>query len=275
MPHADETLTDPSLADVFSACVRETMLRVWCSLPARVTAYYPPGPDSVGEGRQPARVDLLISLKRAQVIDNVADLKAGEVLEAPIGDELPDRLVAISDYPTIPRAVVVRASAGDGTMRLRGPVAVGQCGVALIASRSLDAWATRSGQVDPVFTHAHEITDAFFLPDAREGPAEVDDPPSAGLWSDDATCGLAFEPGEVTGVAALKAPTVELGENPAHHAARSEAVDAALADLKARVAAVPPPLDPSAAIAWGLLVGVVSAWSTPSTACTKVVIPAS
>lgn len=275
MAHADETLPDPSLADLMVAVMRETMLRVWCSLPARVVAYYPPGDEAVGGGRQPARVDLLISIKRGRVIDNIADLKPGEELEPKIGEEEDDRLLALSDYPPIPRAVVVRASAGDGTMRLRGPVTVGQSGVALFSSRSLDRWATREGQTDPVWTHAHEITDAFFLPDAREGPAEVDDPAAAGLWSDDASCSLTFTPGPVDGVAALTAPALELGVAPSHHPARSEAVDAAIADLKAKIFALASTGNPIADLALNAIKGAVAAWSPPSTACTAITIPAS
>lgn len=266
---ADEELPEPTLGDLASAIQRETMLRVWGSLPARVTAYYPPGDDAVGGGRQPARVDLLVSIKRRRVIESAEDLLEGEVLDDLIGEEEADRLIAVGDYPPILRAVVMRASCGDTSMRLRGAVAVGTSGVAHICARSLDRWATREGQVDPVWTHAHEISDAMFFPELREGPAEVDDPPAAGLWSDDETCGLTFDPG-VAGVAALIAPTVELGVDPTHHAARAEQVDANLADLKTKIAAwVPVPNDGGAS-----LKAIFSAWATPTTQTAKVLVPA-
>lgn len=266
---ADEELPEPTLADLALAVQRETMLRVWGSLPARVTAYYPPGDDAVGGGRQPARVDLLVSIKRRRVIESEDDLLEGEVLDDLIGEEQADRLIAVGDYPPILRAVVMRASCGDTSMRLRGAVAVGTSGVAHICARSLDRWATREGQVDPVWTHAHEISDAMFFPELREGPAEVDDPPAAGLWSDDESCGLTFDPGEA-GVAALVAPNVELGVNPTHHAARAEQVDTNLTALKTAIAAwVPVPNDGGAS-----LKAIFSAWSTPTTSSATIAIPA-
>lgn len=270
---ADEDRTDPTLADLALAVQRETMIKIWGSLPARVTAYYPPGDDAVGEGRQPARVDLLVSLQRKRVMDNAADLLPGEVLEDPIGDEVADRFIAVSDYPPILRAVVMRASCGDDTMRLRGAVSVGTSGAAHFSARSLDRWATRSGQVDPVFTHAHNLSDCVFFPEVREGPAEVDDPPAAGLWSDDETCGLTFDPG-VAGTAALIGPNVDIGTSPTHHVARSEAVDANLTALKAAIAAIPPTGDPSAEIALTALKLAVSNWSTPTTSSSKIRVPA-
>lgn len=270
---ADEELPEPTLADLALAVQRETMLRVWGSLPARVTAYYPPGDDAVGGGRQPARVDLLVSIKRRRVIESEDDLLEGEVLDDLIGEEQADRLIAVGDYPPILRAVVMRASCGDTSMRLRGAVAVGTSGVAHICARSLDRWATREGQVDPVWTHAHEISDAMFFPELREGPAEVDDPPAAGLWSDDESCGLTFDPGE-DGTAALVAPNVELGVNPTHHAARAEQVDTNLTTLKNAIAAITPTGDPSADIAITALKAAVSGWSTPTTSSATISIPA-
>lgn len=266
----DETLADPTLADLAEAIVRETTLRVWASLPARVLEYFPPGADAVGEGRQPARVSLQVSIQRRRLIEKVEDLKPGETLDEPVGDEAPDRLVALGDYPPIPRAVVVRAGPGSPTMRFRGPVEAGTNGIAVFSARSLDRWATRSGQVDPVWRHAHEFTDAFFLPEARPGPAEVADPPAPGLWADDNAAGLALEIG---GTLRAVGSAVELGTSPAAHAARAEDVDAAIADLKAKVAAVPVPADPSAAVAWALVAGVFAAWSPGSVASPTVSIP--
>ena len=108
---ADEEIPEPTLADLALAIQRETMLKVYTCLPARVTAYHEPGPDAVGEGKQPARVDLLISLKRRIVLDKAEDLKPGWELEQAVGDEEPDRLIALGDYPPILRAVVMRPSA--------------------------------------------------------------------------------------------------------------------------------------------------------------------
>lgn len=266
----DETLAEPTLADLAEAIVRETSLRVWASLPARVLQYFPPGPDAVGEGKQPARVSLQVSIKRRRLIEKIADLKPGEVLDEPIGEEASDRLVALGDYPPIPRAVVVRAGPGSPTMRFRGAVAEGTNGIAVFSARSLDRWATRSGQVDPVWRHAHEFTDAFFLPEARPGPSEIADPEAPGLWPDDGLAGLAFEIGGKLRALGLQ---IELGNSPAQHAARAEAVDAAFADLKSKFAAVVPPVDPSALIAWNLVLGVIQAWSTPSVASPTISIP--
>lgn len=271
---ADEEIPEPTLADLALAIQRETMLKVYTCLPARVTAYHEPGPDAVGEGKQPARVDLLISLKRRIVLDKAEDLKPGWELEQPVGDEEPDRLIALGDYPPILRAVVMRPSAGDATMRLRGPVAVGTRGVAFVSARSLDRWATRSGQVDPVFTHTHEISDVFFLADAREGPAEVLDPATPGLWSDDGTVGLTYSPG-IAGAAKLVAPNVELGNGAGATAAVAEKVDAALADLKAKVFALASTGNPIADLALNAIKGAIAAFDAPTVSSSHVKIPPS
>jgi len=269
---ADEEIPEPTLADLALAIQRETMLKVYTCLPARVLAYHSPGPDAVGEGMQPARVDLLVSLKRRVLIDKIEDLPQGYELEQPIGDEEPDRLIALGDYPPILRAVVMRPSAGDSTMRLRGAVAVGTRGVAFIAARSLDRWATRSGQVDPVFTHTHEISDVFFFADAREGPAEVVDPPAAGLWSDDGTVGLSYAPG-VAGTAKLAAPNVELGLGATGTAAVAEKVNLINIDLKAKALALPLTGNPIADLALVAVKGLFASWLTPSVSSSTVKIP--
>lgn len=269
---SNEEIPAPTLADLALAIQRETLLKAWTCLPARVLKYHAPSVDAVGEGKQPARVDLLISIQRRIVLDKAEDLPAGYVLEAPLGEEEADRLIALGDYPPILRAVVVRPSAGDATMRLRGAVAEGTSGVAFVSARSLDRWATRSGQVDPVFTHTHGISDVFFLADAREGPAEVADPPAAGLWADDGTIGLTFSPGP-TGAAKLKAPNVEIGDGASATAAVAEGVDAALADLKAKIGALPSTGNPIADLALNAIKGALAAWSTPTVSSAHVKIP--
>ncbi len=271
---SNEEIPAPTLADLALAIQRETMLKTWTCLPARVTAYHAPGPDAVGEGKQPARVDLLISIQRRVVLDKAEDLPSGYVLEESLGEEEADRLIAIGDYPPILRAVVVRPGTGDGSMRLRGAVAEGASGVALVSARSLDRWATRSGQVDPVFTHTHGISDVFFLADAREGPAEVLDPAAAGLWSDDGTIGLTFDPG-VAGTAALAAPNVELGNGATGTAAVAEKVDAAFADLKAKVFALASTGNPIADLALNAIKGAIAAFAAPTVSSSHVLIPPS
>lgn len=269
----DETLAEPTLADLAEAILRETTLRVWASLPARVIQYFAPGPDAVGEGKQPARVSLQVSIKRRRLIEKVEDLKPGEVLDEPIGDEAPDRLVALGDYPPIPRAVVVRAGPGSPTMRFRGAVAAGTEGIAIFSARSLDRWATRSGQVDPVWRHAHEFTDAFFLPEARPGPSERPDPDAPGLWSDDGIVGLAFEPLGPGGKLRAIAPFVELGNSPARKAARADTTDANFAAIVAAVNAIPPTGVPQAETALTALKGALNALAFPSVASPAVSIP--
>ena len=108
--------------------------------------------------------------------------------------------------------------------------------------------------------------------DAR--PAEVLDEKTAGLWSDDGTIGLTYDPG-AAGAAKLIAPNVELGNGASATAAIAEKVDAALADLKAKVFALASTGNPIADLALNAIKGAIAAFAAPTVSSSHVKIPPS
>lgn len=182
----DDKIPNPDLGVFGNAIVDEALRRALVWLPAEVTAYY--GPPLVhGANAIPAQVTLRILLKKGRAIEHEDDLEQGETLE--LGTELDPvngttradtfgGRLAISEYPPIPRAIVMRPGLGS-TCRLRGPIPIGTTGVALISSRMIDRWQLRSGVVDPDFpatnAHLHNLASCVFLPTATPGASEVGD----------------------------------------------------------------------------------------------------
>jgi hypothetical protein len=211
----DETGPDPSLLTLASALIEEALQRALVWLPAEVTAYYAPGLRSTSPGlppvQHPAQVALRVLVKRATAIKHEDDLLAGETLERGLEDD-PELgsgradsaggLLAIGEYPPIPRALVLRFGLGS-QLRARGEVPAGTQGIALVSSRVLDRWHTRAGVVDPEFTasganlHNH-VAGCAFIPCLFPGPSETADPTGGSvLGRDDGTADVWWSGGEV------------------------------------------------------------------------------
>ena len=210
----DETGPDPSLLTLSLALIEEALQRSLVWLPAEVTNYYAPGLRPTSPGlppvQHPAQVALRILVKRATAIRHEDDLLAGETLERGL-EEDPELgtgradsaggLLAIGEYPPIPRALVLRFGLGS-QLRARGAIPEGTQGIALVSSRMLDRWHTRAGVVDPEFTatgaHLHNVASSAFIPCLFPGPSETADPTGGSvLGRDDGTADVWWSGGEV------------------------------------------------------------------------------
>lgn len=207
----DDKIPNPDLGVFGNAIVDEALRRALVWLPAEVTAYFAP-PLVHGANAIPAQVTLRVLIKKGRAIEHEDDLEQGETLE--LGKELDPvngttradafgGRLAISEYPPIPRAIVMRPGLGS-TCRLRGPIPVGTKGVALISSRMIDRWQLRTGVVDPDFpatgAHLHNLASCVFLPTVTPGFDEVGDNPNldAYLGNDAGTRAIEWYPNRLT-----------------------------------------------------------------------------
>jgi hypothetical protein len=108
----------------------------------------------------PARVVKVISNQRVSLQPLYKARYVGEVAK---------------DLPIIPEAHVTVPLGQAWGIKL--PLAVGDLGIALLADRSLDAWAASDGTrpLDPRDGRYHDLTDAFFLPGAVPTAHETSD----------------------------------------------------------------------------------------------------
>jgi hypothetical protein len=67
--------------------------------------------------------------------------------------------------PVIPNVPVL--TLGGGGYFAHFPLQQGDQVLVLYADRSLDMWKEKGGEVDPAFTHTHEVTDAIAIPGVR------------------------------------------------------------------------------------------------------------
>jgi hypothetical protein len=76
--------------------------------------------------------------------------------------------VEAESLPVIPNVPVVQPSGGGYFVHF--PLKKGDPVTLIISDRSLDRWKERGGEVDPGFTHTHELTDALAFPGGRSKP---------------------------------------------------------------------------------------------------------
>lgn len=62
---------------------------------------------------------------------------------------------------------------GGGGMTATHPVNVGEEGLAIVASRSIDAWFQSGGTQNPVSDRMHHLADSFILPGFRSTPRKL------------------------------------------------------------------------------------------------------
>lgn len=169
--------------------ILETLIRLRVGMPGTVVAWHPPVP-----GTSPALVDVQPGFIFSIAL-NVAE-------ELPVGYTLTEHggaLYAQRALPLIQGCPIVYPS-GGGAM-LRGPLEVGSEGWLCIADRSLDAWISEGGPVDPVLSQYHDLSDAVFTPGLRSAATALDVPTDrTTLGPEDDTAGLDFalEDGSVT-----------------------------------------------------------------------------
>ncbi len=126
----------PTLAQVLGLAGGGERDDMRVALPARVEAY-----DSA---RQCVTIQLLIK-----------DVDVDEE-----GERLAVTISPIVDVPV--------AFPGSGSFSITWPIAVGDTGIALFASSSIDKWLDRGGLVDPLDERHHALSDAMFIPGVRD-----------------------------------------------------------------------------------------------------------
>lgn len=133
----------PSLASVLRGAIEAHMSDVHTAMPGRVETFDP--------ATQKATVQPLV---RRPYLDED-------------GERIPERLPVVAGVPVM--------FPGSGGFSLTWPVAVGDVGLLVFASCSLDRWLARGGEVDPADERRHTLSDAVFIPGLRPfsapGPA--------------------------------------------------------------------------------------------------------
>ena len=150
-------------------------------MPATVVAWRAPVP-----GVSPALVDVQPAFIFSIALNTPEELPDGYTLSEHGG-----ALYAQKALPEIRDCPIVYPS-GGGAM-LRGPLEVGSEGYIHFADRSLDAWISEGGPVDPVLVQYHDLSDAVFVPGLRSAATAQDVPTDrTTLGPEDDTAGLDF-----------------------------------------------------------------------------------
>lgn len=174
VPQFDDPVPTSDFSIYTRVLIESAVKRVQVAYPARVTAYYPPDPVK----GDPAVVDVQIARKYARQIEHEEDANDGEeVREDPTYGWL-----ALADMTPVPRVVVQYP--GFAGMRITGPVPVGETGLLVTCTRSIDRWVRRGAVPvqDPVFPHAMNLKDSIFLPGLRSGADDGYDVVPADGW---------------------------------------------------------------------------------------------
>ena len=246
--------------------MRSALLQVETCYPAIVEQYRAP---SAG---RPAQVVARLCRKYRRPLDNPEDLDAtrGEVLEESTDDAGNARYEAVGDLPLVGWVPVEWP--GIAGMHLTGAVEPGEVGLLCNTGRSIDAWQTRGGTVDPFGSQQFNLANAIFRPGLRSGADEVVVPATGWrLGADDGAWAIEVTPaGQVSIVPGSGSAKVLLGSNSATAAvALATLVQARFNALAAAISGwVPVPNDGGAALKTAL-----TAWLAGSNdvAATKVV----
>ena len=159
----------------------ETLIQLRVGMPATVTAWHAPV-----SGQLPALVDVQPGFVFSIALNTPAELPAGYTLRESGGAFYGQRAL-----PVIQRCPIQYPSGGGAN--LRGPLAVGSEGWISIADRSLDAWISEGGPVDPALVQYHDLSDAVFCPGLRSGAAGQTVPTDrTTLGPEDDSAGLDF-----------------------------------------------------------------------------------
>ena len=146
-----------TLSQLFNAIVNTVKVGLRVRMPATVVSYQAPV-----VGKSPALVTVLPDFKSVRVIDNPAELRAGETLLTQT-----DTLLAVSTIGPIPNCPVVFE--GPAGMRSSGPLEPGEGGLYIVMDRCMDQWINTGGPLDPAYNQFHDISDGVFIPGLRHG----------------------------------------------------------------------------------------------------------
>jgi hypothetical protein len=215
--------------------IQETLIRLRVGMPGTVTAWHAPVP-----GTSPALVDVQPAFIFSIALNTPDELPDGYTLSEHGG-----ALYAQKALPEIKSCPILYPS-GGGAM-LRGPLKVGSEGYIHIADRSLDAWLSEGGPVDPVLVQYHDLSDAVFEPGLRSAATAQDVPTDrTTLGPEDDTAGLDFALADKSITLRTEGPQLTL----------EAAATILLGDgATLGVARLSDPVDPSAAmIAWASMI---------------------
>lgn len=140
----------PTIAELLSAFGERLQGEINVCLPAQVESY--------DASTQLASVKPL--LKRPLVGEDGVDLEAESI-------------------PVINNVPVIHPSGGGYFVHL--PLTKGDPVTLVFSDRSLDRWIDKGGEVDPGFSHTHELSDAFAIPGGRSKQQKLSNPSSSKL----------------------------------------------------------------------------------------------
>lgn len=103
--------------------------------------------------------------------------KVKPLLKRPL--KLADGTDATESMGIINNVPVVHPSGGDYFVHF--PLKAGDPVTLVIADRSIDRWIESGGEVDPGFTHTHELSDAFAIPGGRNKKNKLNNPSDSKL----------------------------------------------------------------------------------------------
>lgn len=170
-----------TLGEFAKAIMIETMIQLRVGMPCEVLEWRPAIP-----GVKPAVVDVQPGFWFSRSIDNVDELEPGYVLYENAGSYFMKRpLPRINDVPVV--------YGGPPGAMFRGPIKVGTEGWLSFSDRSLDAWISEGGPVDPAIDQFHDLSDPVFFPGLRSGKlAQITPEDRVTLGPEDDAAGLDF-----------------------------------------------------------------------------------
>lgn len=237
-----DPVPDPTFGIFARVLIESAVKKVQVAYPAIVTAYYPPNPVT----KDPAMVDVQVARKYARQIDHIEDALPFEITR----EDAEYGLLAVADVTPVPRVVVQYP--GFAGMRITGPLMVGEEGLLITCTRSIDRWVRRGAVPvqDPMFQHAMNLKDSIFQPGLRSG-ADIgfDIVPDAGwrVGADDGTWELLVDQATLALSLTTLGPSVTIdgaaevliGANATSFAAKADLVLAKLAAIRSAVSAAP------------------------------------
>ena len=259
VPQADDEIAWPSTTTYARGIVRRALLQTETCYPAIVDQYRAPA-----EGR-PAQVVVRLCRRYRRPLDNSEDVRDGEDLEESTDDNGSTKYEAVGDYPAIGWVPVEWP--GLAGMHLTGQVAVGEVGMLCNTGRSIDAWQTRGGVVDPFGSQQFNLGNAVWRPGVRSG-ADAVEVPSSGwrLGADDGTWAIEVTPAGQVSIVAGDGAEVRLGTNAATlgvaRQTDSVAADATWTAFASAVAGFINGLVPGTVVVPGGTVGTISSSSS-------------
>lgn len=134
-------MPSPSLAELLNKLSEQTQAEMNVCIPAEIVSY-----------------DAATQLAQVQ-----------PCLKRPLRTEDDEEIT--ESMPIISHVPVIHPSGGGFFAHF--PLAKGDPVTLIIADRSIDRWLDKGGEVDPGYSHTHELSDAFAIPGGRPDPKKL------------------------------------------------------------------------------------------------------